>query len=704
MELECKITMQQAKDEMEFFRKIFDVVRLVKKNELDQMEQVDVSGSEVRYCECYAFWNKEHHCSDCAALRAMAEKGEATKLELLGEEIFQVLARYLEIDGEPYVMELLKHIDKHMIYDTNDYGELASHIAGYNEKLYMDALTGAYNRRYYEDEARKKTEASGVAMIDLDDFKLYNDTYGHNAGDMALTTTADIIKKCIRKTDTLIRYGGDEFLLILDGVTHEILNKKLEQIRSMINSAVVPGYLKLQLSVSIGGVISPDGVSTERSVEQADRFMYMAKNHKNMVVTDGEKPGEHDEEKENTLKSDIKHQILIVDDSDLNRGILSAILEDEYKILEASNGEECIEIMQQFGTGIALILLDIVMPVMDGFEVLAYMNRNHWIEDIPVIMISSDDSEGNIRKAYELGVSDYISRPFDSKVVYRRVFNMIKLYAKQRRLTHLVTQQIYEKEKNSQMMVGILSQIVEFRNGESGRHVLHINILTKLLLERLVQRSDKYMLSWAEQYMIETASALHDIGKIGIDEKILNKPGKLTDEEFEVMKTHTLIGASMLENLELYHDEMLVKLIYQICRWHHERYDGRGYPDGLKGDNIPIAAQVVSLADVYDALVSKRVYKDAYTHDEAMRMILEGECGSFNPLLLECLKDIQDDIKREINYDAPADASFGSHIISTNNIAEYNESQLNENGGEKAILNKWLDSCGLPQKYDPPAS
>ena len=691
MELECKITMQQAKEEMEFFRKIFDVVRLVKKNELDQMEQVDVSGSEVRYCECYAFWNKGHHCSDCAALRAMAEKGEATKLELLGEEIFQVLARYLEIDGEPYVMELLKHIDKYMLSDMNDYGELASHIAGYNEKLYIDALTGAYNRRYYEDEARKKTEASGVAMIDLDDFKLYNDTYGHNAGDMALTTTADIIKKCIRKTDTLIRYGGDEFLLILDGVTHEILNKKLEQIRSMINSAVVPGYLKLQLSVSIGGVISPDGVSTERSVEQADRLMYMAKNHKNMVVTDGEKPGEHDEEKENALKSDIKHQILIVDDSDLNRGILSAILEDEYKILEASNGEECIEIMQQFGTGIALILLDIVMPVMDGFEVLAYMNRNHWIEDIPVIMISSDDSEGNIRKAYELGVSDYISRPFDSKVVYRRVFNMIKLYTKQRRLTHLVTQQIYEKEKNSQMMVGILSQIVEFRNGESGRHVLHINILTKLLLERLVQRSDKYMLSWAEQYMIETASALHDIGKIGIDEKILNKPGKLTDEEFEVMKTHTLIGASMLENLELYHDEMLIKRAFQICRWNHERYDGRGYPDGLKGDNIPIAAQVVSLADVYDALVSKRVYKDAYTHDEAMRMILEGECGSFNPLLLECLKDIQDDIEREINYDAPADASFGSHIISTNNIAEYNESQLNENGGGKSYLKQMAE-------------
>ncbi len=685
MELESKLTKLQAEEEIKFFSKVFDVVRLVKENELHQMIQVEISGSEPTYCECYAFWRRGHHCSDCVAMRALAEKGEAAKFELLGTQIFQVLARYVEIDGKPYVMELLKHIDQHMLANMSEYDAFAAKIAGYNEKLYVDALTGAYNRRYYEDEARKKTEPAGVAMIDLDDFKLYNDTYGHNAGDLALTTTADIIKKCIRKTDTLIRYGGDEFLLILGGgVTHEILKKKLEQVRSMVNSAVVPGYLKLQLSVSIGGVVSPDGVTIEHSVEQADKLMYMAKTHKNMAVTDSDEYDEYDEEKENALRSEIKQQILIVDDSDLNREILSAMLEDEYKILEASNGQECLDIMQQFGTGIALILLDIVMPVMDGFEVLAYMNRNHWIEDTPVIMISSEDAEGNIRKAYELGVSDYISRPFDSKVVYRRVFNMIKLYAKQRRLTHLVTQQIYEKEKNSQMMVGILSQIVEFRNGESGRHVLHINILTKLLLERLVQRSDKYMMSWAEQYMIATASALHDIGKIGIDEKILNKPGKLTNEEYEIMKTHTLIGASMLENLELYHDEILVKLAYQICRWHHERYDGRGYPDGLKGDDIPIAAQVVSLADVYDALVSKRVYKDAYSHEKAMNMIMNGECGQFNPLLLECLKDIQYDIEKEINYDSDDDDPVGNHMLNAENISQYNESQMNGiGGGEK---------------------
>ena len=289
------------------------------------------------------------------------------------------------------------------------------------------------------------------------------------------------------------------------------------------------------------------------------------------------------------------------------------------------------------------------MPGMDGFGVLDYMNRNHWIEEVPVIMISSEDSTAFVRRAYEQGVSDYISRPFDAKVVYQRVFNTIKLYAKQRRLVTLVTEQIYEKEKNNQMMISILSHIMEFRNGESGLHVHHINVLTSMLLERLVQKTDRYHLSWSDQLMITTASALHDIGKMGIDENILNKPGRLTKEEFEEMKKHTLIGASMLKSLELYQDEKLVQIAYQICRWHHERYDGKGYPDGLKGEEIPIAAQVVSIADVYDALTSERVYKSAYTHEKAIEMILNGECGTFSPLMLECLLDIKDAICEELN-------------------------------------------------------
>ena len=264
-------------------------------------------------------------------------------------------------------------------------------------------------------------------------------------------------------------------------------------------------------------------------------------------------------------------------------------------------------------------------------------------------MISSEDSDVYVRRAYELGVSDYISRPFDAKVVYQRVFNTIKLYAKQRRLSALIGDQIYEKEKNNRMMITVLSHIVEFRNGESGMHVLHINRLTEKILECLVQKTDRYHLSYSDRYLITTASALHDIGKIGIDDKILNKPGKLTKDEFEIIKTHTLIGARMLEGMEVYKDEPLIKMAYQICRWHHERYDGKGYPDGLKGDEIPISAQVVSLADVYDALVSERVYKKAFSHEKAMEMILAGECGTFNPLLLECLTDIQDTLQDELS-------------------------------------------------------
>lgn len=347
----------------------------------------------------------------------------------------------------------------------------------------------------------------------------------------------------------------------------------------------------------------------------------------------------------------------------MNREILSAILGDEFEILEAENGEECISVIRKYGTSISLVLLDIVMPVMDGFEVLEFLNKYQWIDDIPVIMISSEDSATSVKKAYEMGVSDYINRPFDAEVVHRRVFNTIKLYAKQRKLIALITNQVYEKEKNNRILIEILSQIVEFRNGESGRHVLNVNILTGILLEQLVQVTDKYNVLWSDRLMITTAASLHDIGKIGIDDKILNKAGKLTPEETEIVREHTVIGASMLENMEIFKDEEFVKIAYQICRWHHERYDGKGYPDGLKGDAIPLSAQVVALADVYDALVSRRVYKKKYTHREAMKMILNGECGAFNPILLKCLVEAQEKVRDSIVVSEDYNASYKRNIM-----------------------------------------
>ena len=342
-----------------------------------------------------------------------------------------------------------------------------------------------------------------------------------------------------------------------------------------------------------------------------------------------------------------KQQVLIVDDSELNRQILAEILAEDFVTIEATDGKECISILKKKGTDISLVLLDIVMPLKNGFEVLEEMANNHWIEEIPVIMISSEDSTAAIRRAYELGVADYISRPFDAQVVYRRVMNTIKLYARQRHLVDLVKDQLYEKEKNNRMMIAILSEIVEFRSGESGPHVLYINMLTKWLLEELVHRTEQYPLSWTDRLQICTAASLHDIGKIGIPESILNKHEKLTTEEFEEMKKHTLIGASILKNLDMYQKEPLLKTAYQICRWHHERYDGKGYPDGLKGEEIPIAAQIVSLADTYNALVNDRPYRKAYSHETALKMILDGERGSFNPILLECLKRIHTKIRQE---------------------------------------------------------
>ncbi len=347
-----------------------------------------------------------------------------------------------------------------------------------------------------------------------------------------------------------------------------------------------------------------------------------------------------------------KYKILIADDTEMNRDLLTEMLQDEFDIVEVENGKQAVSVLQHHVTELSLVLLDIVMPEMDGFEVLAYMNRYHWIDDVPVIMISSETSPTYIERAYDFGATDYISRPFDAAVVHRRVSNTIMLYAKQRKLTEMVAAQIYEKEKSNNLMVTILSHIVEFRNGESGLHVLHINTLTGLLLKRLVEMTDRYDLKKADIARICTASALHDIGKISIPHEILNKPGRLTPEEFEIMKTHSIVGATMLDELPFYQNEPLVKTAYEICRWHHERYDGRGYPDGLRGEEIPISAQIVSLADVYDALTSERCYKKAFSHEVAMEMILEGQCGVFNPLLLECLKDLGDVLQNELRTDS----------------------------------------------------
>lgn len=335
----------------------------------------------------------------------------------------------------------------------------------------------------------------------------------------------------------------------------------------------------------------------------------------------------------------VMEKILVVDDTEMNRDLLKYILEDEYTVLEACNGNEAVSMLNKYGTEITIVLLDIVMPEMDGFEVLEVMNNSHLLDDIPVIMISAEDSNDVIHKAFDMGVTEFIRRPFDSLIVQKRCRNVIGLYKQKRNLANLVVEQLYEREKESRLMIDILAHIVEFRNNESGMHVIHVQQYTDILLNELKKITDKYDLDDEKITLITKTAALHDVGKICIPDEILNKPGRFTDEEFTIMKSHSAVGSQMLAELPFHKNEPLVKMAYSIARWHHERWDGRGYPDGLTGDDIPIEAQVVSLADVYDALTAERCYKKAFSHATALEMITKGECGQFNPLLIKCLNN-----------------------------------------------------------------
>ena len=603
------MTRQQAEEEMACLRKIFPIVRLLDRKTLAEQP-------------CYPPWKSAHPCTSCVGREALAGKCQCTKLETMGSKLYQAIARYVEIDGEPSVIEMVLPLDSSALRTLHS-----------DEQLYTDPLIGAYNRRFYEEELKHKYLNAGVAMIDLDDFKLCNDTFGHAAGDAALRLTASIIHRCIRSTDMLVRYGGDELLLVLPNIPAEHFVQKLRYISKRLSTAHLPEFSKLQLSASIGGVMAAD-IPISDAVVVADKRMYLAKRCKNTVVTEDVAP--------NSVCSENAHRptVLIVDDSPMNRDILSEILSDDFEVLEASNGAECLEILNARGPELSILLLDIVMPDMDGFDVLSRMAAQGLLEDLPVVMISSEDSAQTVRRAYELGASDYISRPFDARIVHRRVTNITRLYARQRRLRAMVSQQFYDREKNDQILFGILSQVMEVHYGESSHHIPRVQRITGILLERLCQKTDHYGLTGADRRLIVTAAALH-------------APDP-TPEQKAILRTHTILGAQMLENLSQYQDEPLVKFALQICRWHHERWDGSGFPDGLRGDSIPIAAQVVSLADAYDSLVGKGDKHLALPQAQAIAELEAGTYGAFNPLLLECLRDVKDRLAEEAGMDTPA--------------------------------------------------
>lgn len=432
MNQNVKITRQQAAEEAKMLEKVFDVVRFLEGDFFEQMQDDPRIGVKIGMCQCYDFWKKNKPCENCTSMKAYAEKKQKTKLEFLDADVFLVISRYLEIDDEACVMELVKHLENDTLIDTDGRDKLVGKLKGYQDKLYIDPVTGVYNRRYFEDEIRNMQNSAGVAMIDLDDFKLYNDIYGHDMGDQVLCIVADVIKNCIRKTDKLIRYGGDEFLLILSDMVRGTLRGKLLQIQEAIENATIPNCPRLKLTASIGGVISEDG-KIDEAIAKADQLMYKAKDHKAQVITECDKTIFKKEKIQN------KPRILIVDYSEFNRAILKEILEETYEIIEADGGKEALHKIDEYGMKISLVLLDIIMPEKDGFEVLKYMEEESLISDIPVIIISSEDSANYIRRAYEMGVSDYINRPFDANIVYQRVSNTVKLYAKQRRLMAMVT-------------------------------------------------------------------------------------------------------------------------------------------------------------------------------------------------------------------------------------------------------------------------
>ena len=371
-----------------------------------------------------------------------------------------------------------------------------------------------------------------------------------------------------------------------------------------------------------------------------------------------------------------KNRILIADDVAMNRDMLAEMLSDKYDFVYASNGVEVIEAIRG-NKSVDLLLLDLNMPVMDGFEVLQIMNEHQWIKELPVIIISAEDSYDCLNRAYNLGVVDYINRPFKAIVVQRRVENTLTMYSNQERLVSLINEQIYEKEKINNAMVNIFSNVIESRNHESGSHTLNVQVITKLLLQHLTKMTDKYSLSESQIALISSLAALHDIGKIKIPETIINKPGKLTAEEWEVMKSHTIEGDDILASPYLDQNSEFVRTARTIVRHHHEKYDGKGYPDGLVGDETPISAQAVSIADAYDALTSERCYKPAFSHEKAIEMILNGECGAFNPLLLECLKEVSDNLKELKQSSKPYDyqdeaAHVADEILIDNGLPKAN--------------------------------
>ena len=639
-------------EETKVLKNVFDYVAALSPSDVEKLTSKD--GAESCRFDC----SSEEICAvnrpdfHSVAKVALQNKTQASAVDRLDGRLVEIIARYTEIDGSPYVLELVRFLPDIGALDEIDQTSDDDDLSQNFNKVYVDVLTGTYNRRYYEEKLKSVHSKAAVLMLDLDDFKVYNDVYGHLAGDAVLTAVAGTMRATLRSTDKIIRYGGDEFVIIMSDMRKKMLGVVLRNLVRRISEIVVSDYAGIKVTVSVGAVMC-NGGKIEDAVRSADQLLYKAKKTDKKIII-----GDSSAEDVGLNKA----KVLIVDDIEENRIELADILKNGYEVLEAENATEGIKIIEEQGVSLSAVLLDLSMPFGGGTDVMNYLRDNSYVGDIPVIVIDGDESAASVRDDYKSGVADYVNRPFDAKGVYRCVTSAINLYTKQRRLLSAVTEEIVENEKNSRIMANILGKLLRVHIGKGKDVNPSVKTLAEMLLRKLTAKTSKYCLTNREVSLISAAAALHDIGKLRVDNNLLNKPSALTAEEFEKIKLHTVYGCQMLDAMGEYSDEPLVQCASDICRWHHERYDGNGYPDGLVGDQIPIAAQVISLTSVFDALTSERPYRRAYPVATAIKMIVDGECGAFNPLLIESLLEL------EPMLIAAADGGNGG--ASTSNFAE----------------------------------
>ena len=634
-----RVTREQIEKEIEALRGVFSHVRLLDTEALERLcaERQDKPAHAAPTESRKPFWEKHGNCENCVVCHAMREKSTKSKLEFADDALWQVHARYVEVDGAPHVLEMFGRLDSDALPAT--IGEDGVVYPMHTEsEFYRDVMTGAYNRRYYEEKIRHEKTVGGVAMIDLDNFKLYNDIYGHDAGDAVLTAAVAKMRTCIRKTDKLIRYGGDEFLLVVPGIPEAVFFKTLQNICDSVNGLQLKGYGGIRVSVSIGGVMCR-GEATEEAVSRADGMMYRAKSRKNAVITEiSHSKSGRDEE---TPLSLVVHK-----DKDIRESLIR-IMRGHSAAIEAESTEECISTLEKYGTSLSLVVVDINMEKFGDFEILSYMNAHRLTDEVPVIIISyADTGDEWIRRAYEMGANDNILYPFDGEEAYRRMSNAIRLFAKQRQLVSLIMQRMAERDRSTRFLVALAAQVSDFRCGIDSADIFRIGHVARMLLEYLCETEESWRIDRRDMALITSIALIHDVGKIGVRRSLLQKAGPLTPEEYKEVQKHTVIGSELIEKLTIFRDEPVYRLAYEACRWHHERYDGKGYPDGLKGDEIPKAAQVVAMADVYDALMTDRSYRRAVDSDTAINMILAGECGAFNPLLLSAISALREPLRR----------------------------------------------------------